>query len=390
MLSIRAGSRTTASGLYPHFFDAPGEYSVLNLLVLSYIEIESGKALTSLMAERTGISSRTWLRGGPKRVAARTRARASSRASLHNELVSHGWSKEVDRLISEHPQSLEPRALYAGLVYSAQYPGIAEFPQTLALARIADRVSASLWEARAAGNLVAFRSGADLNLDTEQVLGRGTRNLERLRTAHDWNAADNALGALAMDVLVSLFATWDVELCSRFFSRFEPLPIFSLLLPQLRQPAGVADFKHEGRAAVRLPTRRLIDLTTCLAHYVRHGRWTAKPMAVKQLAAQVKETEQLVKDWRRGRLFTRPDYAKLWEHCCRKPNEEQTRVPVPMPLYVAATMWQMTLVGETGPRQSPWLIERAYVAAWQRRLREARAKGVVFGSTPWPACVSRV
>jgi hypothetical protein len=363
---------------------------VLNLVVLQYIEIESGKALTSLMEERTGITSRTWTDGGPKRRKAQARADASSREFLRDKLVTAGWSKQADRLIAEHPQSEQPAALYAGLVYGAQYPGFAEFPETLALARVVDRASTELWHARRACNLVAFCHAADLTSDIEQALGPRVCNLVRLREARNWDTADDALRALTMDVLVSLLATWDVELCRVFFTGFEARPIFSLLLPHMWQLAPTAESKHRRHASFRHPTRRLIDLTTCFAHYVRHCKWPSKPTGVKQLAGLTGKTEQRLKDWRRGRLFTRRDYEHLWESCCRRPREKQTGVPVPMPLYIATTMWHMTLLDESAPGLSPNFIERAYVAAWQLRLREERAKGRTFGRTAWPACVNQV
>ncbi len=381
---------------------------MLNLPALHFQEKSEGRALASVYSEVTGISDRTLRKADNLSPGTIKKAQQHSRLHVEQQLNGNGYStEEVETLLVQHPGFGAPGMLYSGLVYECQIEGFIAFPHTIELASAIDRLSTRLFEARQRNDLVGFKDA----LLNHPVLGpayfaqngapttQSTNNplLEQLRTAQDWAAIDQPLAAVTSNSLLSLLALWDVEFCSQYFSSFAPRSCFAMVLPQLDPKAGNAD---AGKIAKRrgmflYPVRRLIDLMACMGEFARNHNWPERIPKAQDIVRQSYESEQNLVNWRDGtKKFTRRDFTHIWHKLCpdRKGSTGPIRAPEPSPLFVATVFWQALLVdvGTTSKVKSIMLIEDDYLRWWTMHHEALRAKGTVFGASPWPVCFNEI
>ncbi len=376
--------------------------------MLRFLEQAEGRALPSVLSEITGISDRTLRKKNDFSPGTIKKAQQHSRDYVKQLRIEQGFSKEeVEFWLAQLPGISTPGMFYSDLVYSCQIEGYIAFPHTLELAIAIDRLSTSLAEARQRSDLAGFKemllnspvvslahfaqTAADWKLPGTPPL------LESLRMAQEWTDADQPLRAAIMNTLFSLLAHWDVEFYSRYFPNRAPRSCFAMVLPRLDPKAAVP---CEGQITKRrgmfaYPVRRLIDLIACLGVFVRKNDWPDQIPKVRRIALDANEPYQNLVNWRDGtKSFTKRDFVQLWKHLC--PDRESANGPIhwpePSPIFAATMFWQSLLVqnSTTSKEKSILLFEDIYLLWWAEHLEALKAKGTVFGASPWPACFNEI
>ena len=381
---------------------------MLNLPALHFQEKSEGRVLASVYSEVSGISERTLRKAGDLSPDTIKNAQQHSRDFVKGQLDKNGYSpEEIETWLTLHPGYGSPGMFYSDLVYGCQIEGFISFPHTIELASAIDRLSTRLVEARQRNDLAGFKDA----LLNHPVLGPAyfaqngapttqTTNTplhEQLRTAEDWAAIYQPLAAVTSHSLLSLLALWDVEFCSQYFSSFAPRSCFAMVLPRLDPKAGNADAgKIEKRKGMFwYPVRRLIGLMASLGGFARNQRWPVRVPEVEDVASKTVEFKQNLVNWRDGtKKFTRRDFTHIWHKLCpdHKGSTGPIRAPEPSPLFVATVFWQALLVdvSTTSKVKSIMLIEDDYLRWWTMHHEALRAKGNVFGTSPWPPCFNEI
>lgn len=381
---------------------------MLNQPVLRYLEQAEGRVWTSVYSKVTGISDRTLRKKRDLSPDTIKKAQQHSREYLKQQFLGMGYSaEEFDAWLAPHPGNSTQGMLYSELVYSYQIEGFIAYPHTIELAIAIDRLSASLTEARQRNDVAGFkkvllnsgvvgpehfaRNAAERRQATAPPL------LESLHMAQEWAEINQPFQRVAMNTLYSFLARWDVEFCSQQFKSRIPRSCFATLLPRLNSddsitPGGVVSKR---RGLLVTPVRRFIDLMACVGEFVRKNKWPDQIPQVRRIALDANEPYQNLVNWRDGtKSFTRRDFAQLWQHLC--PDREGANVTMrahePWPLFVATMFWQALLIqaSATSKRKTIYLVEDDYLTWWERHYQELQAKGLAFGSAPWPACFNEI
>lgn len=381
---------------------------MLNSPALLFQEKSEGRVLARTYSEVTGISERTLRKADNLSLETIKKSQQHSRDYVERQLVKNGYStEEIQTWLVQHPGYDTPGMLYSGLVYECQIAGYIAYPHTIEFASAIDRLSTRYFEARQQNNLAVFKDA----LLNHPVIGpayfarigapttQSTNNslLEQLRAAEDWATIDQPLAAVTLNSLLSLLALWDVEFCSQCFSPFAPRSCFAMVLPKLDPKAGNAD---TGKIAKRrgmfwYPVRRLIDLMACMGEFAHNHNWPERIPKTQDIVRQTNESEQNLVNWRDGtKKFTRRDFTHIWHKLCpdRKGSTGPIGAPEAAPLFVATVFWQSLLVdvNTASKKKSITLIEDDYLRWWTIHHEALRAKGTVFGASPWPVCFKEI
>jgi len=369
-----------------------------------------GKADAVLLEKISGVSAKTWRKGGPKSEAVVAKAKMGLRESFVRNLRNAGYSRDE---ITRAYQSIDWEAPGAWQPIVRMGEGLNpkfHCPQTMALAKEFDLFGARLQKLRHEKDLIGFR---------EQLLSS-----ETMRFAQNWpsisaelsNATDRALKAANWEELQELLACvagagiyqllscWDVEFFSKFFFNsskqkgLKPVPLFSMVMPTVK-----SRFKQRGdgtyplQGVFVLPLGRLLDLSFCLSEYHRSGKWPMKGQITRRQVASAGgqillgegATEQPLAKLRKGiRGLTIDEFGDVFQSMCGEDHEGKLVFP-PLPIYLGAQIWTHMLVKKRtgrfpGVDEFIWGGESDYRFCWDIAFAEFKAKGVTFGDTPWP------
>lgn len=383
---------------------------MLNEQFLRFMATANGLKLAAYLSGLSEVSQKTLAKPLAK-ISDRTLTKGAekSREIMRRQLEAADYtSDEAANWLEGHPGQTMPGAISSAVVYDAQIDGVMSFPLTMELACDVDRLSSQLFEARQKDDLNGFKSALLCSDFGERAYylctseeGGGTAKpalLRQLELASEWSELDEVWPTIVANVTLSLLGHWDVEFCRQYFAKYEPRPIFALVLPRLDPALGPVDVGvlPRRRDMFWYPVRRLIDVMACWGKFVRTGRW---PDAVPQPKGIIREAElkglewndQTLTNWRDGTAkFVMDDFVELWGALCTMCDGRIASPP--WPLFVAALMWQdlLTNVSTNSKDRTMYLVEDDYMPWWRSHYEELKAKGYTFGTTPWPDCFNKV
>ena len=197
-------------------------------------------------------------------------------------------------------------------------------------------------------------------------------------------------------VILLIVASWDVAFCSAYFPGMEAYPLFELMMPRLAPSVeiepGTGKFMRGGlqprQGIFEKSMFRLLDCIAVLCFYRRHRRFPDAVPSVRDMAAWFVVDEGKIVSWRdETTRFTERDLVAIWgEALSGTPSGERPQPPIP--LLAAAHLWSPLLVREKGKPVS-WIFGfEAYEGAWRAMHSYLLAKGLTFGTTPWPTCLT--
>lgn len=369
-----------------------------------------GKADAVLLEELTGVSAKTWRKGGPQSEAIVAKAKTGMRESVVRSLRDAGYTSAET---AEIYQSIEWETLGAwqGLVSMGE--GLNQkfhCPATMDLAKRFDLFGFELQKLRNENHLSGFR---DLLLasDNLQYAKNWPSIADELSVANDralqaenWEGLQELLACVAMAGIYQLLSLWDVEFFSKFFvnssSRkgLEPAPLFAMVMPTVKSRFKQReDGTYPLQGVFVLPLGRLLDLSFCLSEYHRSAKWPMKSRITRQQVASAGgevllgegATEQPLAKIRKGiRGLTLEEFGTVFETMCGEDRKGKFVFP-PLPIYLAAHVWTHMFVKKrtgrfAGVDAMTWGGEPDYRFCWDRALAELKAKGAHFGNSPWP------
>lgn len=369
-----------------------------------------GKADAVFLEKISGVSAKTWRKGGPQSNAVVTKAKIGVRESFVRSLRNAGYSSEE---ISQAYQSIDWETLGAWQAVVRMGEGLnskLHCPHTMGLAKEFDLLGARLQKLRHEKDLVGFREqllssesmryaknwpsiAAELSVATDRAL-----------QAANWEELQELLACVAGAGIYQLLSCWDVEFFSKFFydpSRqkgLKPAPLFSIVMPTVKSRFKQReDGTYPLQGVFVLPLGRLLDLSFCLSEYHRSEKWPLKGQITRrQVAAAGGEillgkgaTEQPLAKLRKGiRGLTIDEFGDVFQSMCGADHAGKLVFP-PLPIYLGAQIWTRMLVKKrtgrfAGVDEFIWGGESDYRFCWDLAFAGFKAKGATFGNTPWP------
>ena len=369
-----------------------------------------GKADAVLLEKISGVSAKTWRKGGPQSEAVVAKAKMGLRESFVRNLRNAGYSREE---IARAYQSIDWEISGAWQAIVRMGEGLNpkfHCPQTMALAKEFDLFGARLQKLWHEQDLIGFREqllssetvryaqnwpsiAAELSLATDRAL-----------KAANWEELQELLACVAGAGIYQLLSCWDVEFFSKFFfnsSRqkgLKPVPLFSMVMPTVKSRFKQrVDGTYPLQGVFVLPLGRLLDLSFCLSEYHRSGKWPMKGQITRRQVASAGgkillgegATEQPLAKLRKGiRGLTIDEFGDLFQSMSGEDHEGKSVFP-PLPIYLAAQIWTHMLVKKrkgrfAGVDEFIWGGESDYRYCWDIAFAEFKAKGAPFGDTPWP------
>lgn len=369
-----------------------------------------GKADAVLLEELTGVSAKTWRKGGPQSEAVVAKAKMGLRESFVRSLRNAGYSSEE---IAQAYQSIDWEAPGAWQAIIKMGEGLSpkfHCLQTMALAKEFDLFGARLQKLRHENDLIGFR---------EQLLSSETMRYaqnwpsiaaelsvatDRALKAANWEELQELLACVAVAGIYQLLSCWDVEFFSKFFFHsskqkgLKPVPLFSMVMPTVKSRFKQReDGTYPLQGVFVLPLGRLLDLSFCLSEYHRSGKWPMKGQITRRQVASAGgeillgegATEQPLAKLRKGiRGLTIDEFVEVFQSMCGTDHAGKLVFP-PLPIYLAAQIWTHMLVKKrtgrfAGVDEFIWGGEADYRFCWDLAFAEFKAKGAPFGDTPWP------
>lgn len=388
------------------------DQTMLTPVVVRLLEEMGGKVMPSLMEEATGVSAKTWKAGGPQSPAVIRRAETELIGRHLDRLQTHGGHSYDEAVAIHRATNWKERGAWLMFVRWELMPNDSRrCPKTEELARTIDELDSQLTECRLADDLVGYRqlllaSGlldvGDEWLRSVEEIDAGT--LKRGGNA-SWDSLTPVINATLKVALLRLLACWDVEFQSRYLTESDkrrgltPRPLFQYVLPALKTGAKLsADGKYPAHGLFRLPLRRAIELTYCLATYHREKRWPKANEVTRTMVAAAggktlhgeNHSEQpLAKIHLGSRGLTSAEFADIWQSMCGGKPDEKTPLP-PWPVYVVAQLWTVLFVEKGNRKNTPRAVsitvqdDQWYRYWWDKYLAEFKRQGTFFGNDPWP------
>jgi hypothetical protein len=201
---------------------------------------------------------------------------------------------------------------------------------------------------------------------------------------------------LGEQLIFHVMSCWDIEFCANYFSnKVEPFPLFALMMPRLSPDIevekGTGRFLRGGRPPKRgvfeKSMSRFLDFLAVLIHWHKFRLPPQVLPSMKDMAAWYNEDERRIISWRDETTnFTASQLFDLW-HVATSPDKNGIYPSCPTPMFVAAHLWSLLLARENG-KPIHWIdCFDTYELCWKRNLSRLTAKGLRFGSIPWPKCL---
>lgn len=368
----------------------------------------TGKPVQAWLADATSISRKTWDAGGPIRATAKARAAKEIQEHCIQRLREKGMSEtEAEAWLLSFPDATDEAPyclsrLIRMFALSDEPP-----PETLALATRMDELAHELGNSKSNGNFAAYKQAllnaplVDRNYfaDTERELGIDgiPRALRQAQMADNWEGLENSIQIVTVNLLVSLMACWDLEFCRTYSPLMKPFPFFETVM--LRLVNDQYENPKLGRDGIHRPTKVLLDLLAMMGDWIRHhGTKPLRKIQVREMAIWLETGNpqipaQKLWNWRRGRdAFLIDDLEVVWRRFTGAYDDEarnRTIPPSPLPLFVAAQVWEHMLVEIDRKKRAEkfFVMQPWYLWWWEYHRARLAAKGITWGDHPWPACV---
>lgn len=371
-----------------------------------------GKKLPVVFQETTGVSERTWR----NRIKSGWSPRSEELEKLTEQVAvcatkiikaKGGWTEnEAQDIFFRIPSRRAGIGLPTADLIFCFSPGFGkDYLESIAVASQFDLYCSALSDAVKACDTDAARkvlldclewlmsfcaSDAEEDEDVQELR-------ETLLAAEGLGGLLESAKPLVDQLLFLVLSVWDVEFCSRYTGgKIEPFPLFKLVMPCLSPTieleSGSNRFLRDGkppkRGVFEKSTARLLDFLAVLSCWRRNRVPPDKLPAVKEMAAWFKEDPGRITSWRdETTLFTYSHFLSVWQSAC-VPDKRGRCPEAPAPMLVVAHLLSPLLVREKG-KVTQWIVcGDGYERWWKRILDRLTAKGLKFGSTPWPKCLT--
>lgn len=378
---------------------------------LSVFEAASGKVLAAQLEETTGISAKTWRKGGPTSPAVVGKAEAALHESFvrshHNAGCSRAETVRAYESIDWAAQGLWQGLIRLGTGVRQQF----QCPVTLEIAKQIDILGAQLIDLKRKQDLTGFRSvliasdffssgSAWPAMTTELTAAR-----DQALKSSSWTDTEELTKCVAVVAIYQLLSCWDVEFLSTYMTNqptgrgMRPRPLFELVMPAMKPGFKKnSDGTYPFRGLFRLPLARLLDFSYCLSEFHRTEKWPQKHQITRQQVSSAGGemllgntlTEQPLAKIRNGiRSLTIDEFCTVFQTMCG-PDKQGLLTFSPIPLYLAAQLWTTMYVRKNPDRKRSGIngitygFELDYRYYWEHFLNEFKAKGTLFGEMTWP------
>ncbi|MFH1987447.1 MAG: hypothetical protein ABIK25_07460 [Pseudomonadota bacterium] len=383
---------------------------MFNLVAISLLERLHGKKLAAIFADETGVTERTWrnrLTKGWSPSQDELEASRDRGAKYFSELLQKaGWPEdEAKEIIARNPSWKAGVGLPTANLIFFNSPKYAEgYEEVLSVAVGFDQLCHAMSD--------AFRSG-EVSQAQESLLEasrwlRGycpdevdTSDIDALdkeiQAAADIEHLRKLANKLGDEMLFHVLSCWDVTFCSLYFAgKLEAFPLFELVMPRLAPnievEPGTLRFLRNGeppKAGIfDKSVSRLFDFLAVLIYWKKNRKPPTKLPTVVDMAKWFNESERRIVNWRDE--TTRFTYRNLSDICYAATgvDKDGNATGMPSPMLVAALLWSPLLVRENGKPKSWHMCFDAYEAWWKRNLARLTDKGLKFGETPLPSCLT--
>lgn len=387
----------------------PSYLAMFNAFSTSIIERLHGRKLPVLLAEHTGTTERTWrnrMQSGwnpSEEEIERFRKLCADRIADRVQSIEGVSAEEARQIVLRCPSWKAGTGLpTADLIFwfSPRYgEGCA---QAIATAEQFDRHCFAWSDNTGAGDVEGARrvlidalkwlrrcEAAVADMDDADELE------QRIMSARDLPVLFVVAKQLAGEMLLHVMSSWDVEFSAGYFQKFEPYPLFALMMPRMMPGIEIDEggrLVRDGRTPkqriFQKSTARLFDFLAVLAYWQRHHCFPARIPTVTTMTAWFRETDTRIVSWRdETTRFTERDFFNIWRRAFGR-DQQGNYIGAPLPLLVAAHLWSPLLLHESGKPRECLLFGDDYTHWWQRNLERLTATGLQWGMTPWPACLT--
>jgi hypothetical protein len=357
----------------------------------------SGKKVSSLLSDMTGISSSRLRPGSSQTLRPSTlnKATAHMEGVLRKKLEDKDWPPaSIESFIASAPSKLNgyPCA-FGDLLHSLSGPGISEYPLTSLIAQQLDQLDIKLERALATGDLDAYKAAVASQSwlssyrwwSDEKTDHRTARQMFQL--ADDWDALAVAVKPIVLNILLAFMAAIDLEFSASYFHQFRLRPLFLDLLPMLGPNASLNSLgKFPKWDRFRLPSRRLLELSHALHYRHWNKAWPMQCAGRSQISAAVYLTDFTI-----GNLFdgskklSFQQFDSIWKQLCLTTSKTPVSA-TPTPLLLAAWLWQSKFVEfDDGLKvRSIFLFDGHAYLTWWNHHRENWGSQLTGGTADWP------
>lgn len=336
------------------------------------MEEMEGRKLTSCLKEDAGISHPTAIKLMRGEGNEKTAIKAFTNTLQNNRisLIKAGLSEqEANAVVSNGPPMT---SVFQAVMYRFWQHTYA--PKTYAFAEELDNAALAL-------HWLGLKDGSEAIYDCPP---------ERVGLTGDYHRNHGDCGSrqpLIRNMVLSFFSMWDIEFHHRFFAKYSPAPIFTLVSPALNELYSA----EKGREPFRFPVKRLTDLLGCISERVKYGSWPSSPPTVTTMARMSNEEERTLVTWRAGlKKFRTKDFLRFWDALVGEPG---TVYSAPLPLYVAAMYFQTLLCsagGRRGEEKSIDTIDSEYRYWWEKHRTSPLFAEAKTGSQAMPDCLTKI
>lgn len=380
---------------------------MFNLFAISLLERLNAKKLAAIIADATDVTERTWRNRLTK---GWTQSGDELKKAINNfagQLKKAGWSEdEAKEIIDRNPSWRSGAGLpTASLIFHCS-PKYAEgYEEALSVAVEFDHLCHALSDAfrsedisQARSSLIAasrwLRGYCSADPDTSDIDELDCKIQGAIDLVELMGYAKN----LGEEMMFHVLSCWDLNFCSVYFGgKLQAFPLFELVMPRLAPDIeiepGTLRFLRDGKppkaGIFEKSISRLFDFLSVLIYWKKFHQPPTKLPSVKDMAAWFHESERRIVNWRDE--TTRFTYRHLSDICYAATgglDKDGNAIGIPGPMLVAALLWSPLLVRENGKPKSWHICFDAYEAWWKRNLARLTGKGLKFGETPLPSCLT--
>jgi len=193
-----------------------------------------------------------------------------------------------------------------------------------------------------------------------------------------------------------LFTTLDLEFCANYFSKLQAYPLFTLVMPgmapdiEIEENSGkfIRDDKQAKSRIFHRSTLRLLNFIYILVYWYNERKAPNKLPKVIDIAKLFNLESSTIISWRdETTKFSLRDLELIWKLKERPLDKDNKLIPpVPM-LYATHLFGQLLQKNENGKLKSIIVCESDYKDFWELNKKRLMAKGLTFGTDPWPECL---
>jgi len=384
---------------------------VFNSSYFSLFEKVNGSSLIPAIAETLGVSEKT-IRNWSKQNELDPKKQVEMRIKLKDGFITKlvqksGYSDEEAKLFFENIPSIKSgiicnEMIASDMVYFSVNGYLEGFKNSLAIANQIDDFSNRFNAINTSENVESIKSlyieiyewiKSFLADDNSEILHKLN---DRLKDIKSWQDCINFYHSTSEFMIYYLFTSLDLEFCSAYFAKLQAYPLFTLVMPgmapdiEIEENSGniVRDAKPAKSRIFHRSTLRLLNFIYILVYWYNERKAPNKLPKVIDIAKLFDLESSTIISWRdETTKFSLRDLEQVWK-LKKRPADNGNRVDPPiLMLYASHFFGQLLQKNENGKPKSVIVCESDYKEFWELNKKRLMAKGLTFGSDPWPECL---